>query len=101
MFRQLFILPSLDGERGSPRSAVGPLFRLWSHPKKIHVAHMKGSFFCGMPCKYNARVWLFFLARYHAPSSSSNGSTRTRISSNRPSRNVPTSLPIPTGSFLS
>lgn len=37
----------------------------------------------------------------HMPSSSSRGSTLTRISSSNPSKNVPTSLPIPTGSALS
>lgn len=33
--------------------------------------------------------------------SSSSGSTLTRISSSRPSKKVPTSLPMPTGSVLS
>lgn len=38
---------------------------------------------------------------YQAPSSSSRGSTRTKISSSRPSRKLPTSRPMPTGSALS
>lgn len=37
----------------------------------------------------------------HITSSSSSGSTLTSISSSKPSRNVPTSLPMPTGSALS
>ncbi len=37
----------------------------------------------------------------YSPSSSSSGSTRTKISSNSPSRKDPTSFPMPTGSALS